>query len=61
MWKGDVGGKDRCWASVRHHYGLKQGEHERDGMERHPHKSVLESVIKEYSGEAGMKAQSGPF
>lgn len=46
MWKGDIGGKDRCWASVKHHYGLKQGEHERDGMERHPHKSVLESVIK---------------
>lgn len=44
--EGVVGGKDRYWASVKHHYGLKQGENERDGMERYPHKSVLESVIK---------------
>lgn len=46
MWKEDVGGKDRYWASVKHDCGLKQGEHERDGMERHSHKSVLESLIK---------------
>lgn len=46
MWKEDVGGEDRYWASVKHHCGLKQGEHERDGIERQPHKSVLELGIK---------------
>jgi hypothetical protein len=39
MWKEDVGGEDR-------HCGLKQGEHERDSMERQPPKSVLELGIK---------------
>lgn len=45
MWKEDMG-EDRYWPSVKHHCGLKQGEHETDGMERQPHKSVLELGIK---------------